>query len=136
MAGYGSYEATVHALEHALSNGPYICGEQFTAADVYVGSSIGWATNFGLFEKRPALPVSDKLSPKTTMRSKVGPVAAMVLVANAKTSKIVPGSLNGPLMTWTTLTATEPSAQQGRAGSTRQGQSGCIRPMSSGQVNS
>ncbi len=38
MAGYGSYEETVAALEHAVSRGPYLCGDHFTAADVYVGS--------------------------------------------------------------------------------------------------
>ncbi|HWH22244.1 MAG TPA: glutathione S-transferase family protein, partial [Allosphingosinicella sp.] len=42
MAGYGSFEDTMAALEQAVSQGEYICGDQFTAADVYVGSQIGW----------------------------------------------------------------------------------------------
>jgi glutathione S-transferase len=54
MAGYGSYEETIDALESAVGRGPYICGEQFTAADVYVGSQIGWGLMFGSIEKRPA----------------------------------------------------------------------------------
>ena len=54
MLGYGSYEDTVDALERAVSGGPYICGEQFTAADVYVGSQIGWGMMVGTLEKRPA----------------------------------------------------------------------------------
>ena len=54
MAGYGTYEATIDALEGAVSHGPYICGDQFTAADVYVGSQIGWGMMFGTIEKRPA----------------------------------------------------------------------------------
>jgi len=54
MVGYGSYEATIDALETALSPGPYICGEQFTAADVYVGSQLGWGMMFGTIDKRPA----------------------------------------------------------------------------------
>ncbi|MDB5693348.1 MAG: glutathione S-transferase family protein [Alphaproteobacteria bacterium] len=54
MAGYGSFEETIDALEQAVSGGPYICGEQFTAADVYVGSQIGWGMMFGSIEKRPA----------------------------------------------------------------------------------
>jgi glutathione S-transferase len=37
MAGYGTFEATIDALESAVREGPYICGDQFTAADVYVG---------------------------------------------------------------------------------------------------
>jgi glutathione S-transferase len=53
MAGYGTFEDVVNGLETALANGPYICGDQFTAADVYVGSQIGWAMMFGTIEKRP-----------------------------------------------------------------------------------
>jgi glutathione S-transferase len=52
--GFGSFADTINALETALQPGPYICGDQFTAADVYVGSSIGWGLLFGTIEKRPA----------------------------------------------------------------------------------
>jgi glutathione S-transferase len=54
MAGYGSFEATIDALEHAVSQGEYICGDRFTAADVYVGAQIGWGLMFGTIDKRPA----------------------------------------------------------------------------------
>jgi len=54
MAGYGTYEDTINALESAVKPGPFICGDQFTAADVYVGSHIGWGMQFGTIEKRPA----------------------------------------------------------------------------------
>ena len=53
MVGYGSFEETIDALESALRPSPYICGEQFTAADVYVGAQIGWGMMFGSIEKRP-----------------------------------------------------------------------------------
>lgn len=53
MVGYGSYEETIDALERAVSAAPYICGDQFTAADVYVGSQIGWGLMFGTIDKRP-----------------------------------------------------------------------------------
>ncbi|MFP8780748.1 glutathione S-transferase family protein [Hydrogenophaga sp. RWCD_12] len=53
MAGFGSYADTLDALETALQPGPYICGEQFTAADVYVGSSLSWGLMFGTIDKRP-----------------------------------------------------------------------------------
>ena len=53
MAGFGSYADTLDALETALRPGPYICGERFSAADVYVGSSLGWGLMFGTVEKRP-----------------------------------------------------------------------------------
>ncbi|MEA3009556.1 MAG: glutathione S-transferase [Sphingomonadales bacterium] len=54
MAGYGSFEETIDALERSVGSGPYICGEQFTAADVYVGSQIGWGMMFNSIDKRPA----------------------------------------------------------------------------------
>ena len=54
MAGYGTYEDVMNALETAVSQGDYICGGQFTAADVYVGAQIGWGLQFGTIEKRPA----------------------------------------------------------------------------------
>lgn len=53
MVGFGSLDDTLHALETALKPGPYLCGEQFTAADVYVGSSLGWGMMFGTIDKRP-----------------------------------------------------------------------------------
>lgn len=53
MAGYGSFEEVIDCLEAAVRDGPYICGEQFTAADVYVGSQIGWGMMFGSIDKRP-----------------------------------------------------------------------------------
>ena len=52
MAGYGSFDETIDCLETAIGQGPYICGEQFTAADVYVGSQIGWGLMFGTIPKR------------------------------------------------------------------------------------
>jgi glutathione S-transferase len=54
MVGFGSYAETLDALEEALVPGPYLCGEQFTAADVYVGSGLGWGMMFGTIEKRAA----------------------------------------------------------------------------------
>lgn len=54
MVGFGSYERTMDALETALQPGPFVCGEQFTAADVVLGSALGWGLMFGTIEKRPA----------------------------------------------------------------------------------
>lgn len=54
MAGYGSFEEMIDALETAVSHSPFICGEQFTAADVYVGSQIGWGLMFKTMPERPA----------------------------------------------------------------------------------
>lgn len=54
MFGYGAFDHVVNTLEGAVSKGPYILGERFSAADVYVGAHIGWGMQFGTLEKRPA----------------------------------------------------------------------------------
>ncbi|MGQ0701053.1 MAG: glutathione S-transferase family protein [Panacagrimonas sp.] len=54
MAGYGSFENTIDALEAAVTGKTYLVGNRFSAADVYVGSQIGWGLMFGTIEKRPA----------------------------------------------------------------------------------
>ena len=54
MVGYGSYDTVIDALETAVSATPYICGDTFSAADVYVGSQIGWGLRFGSIPDRPA----------------------------------------------------------------------------------
>jgi len=52
--GCGLYQDTLNTLETALAQSPYICGQQFTAADVYVGSHIQWGLIFNTLESRPA----------------------------------------------------------------------------------
>lgn len=54
MFGYGNFETAVDVLEQAVSAHPYIAGDRFTAADVYVGSAVGWGTLFGTLPKRQA----------------------------------------------------------------------------------
>ncbi len=54
MMGYGRFDDVMKVLEEVVSQGPYLVGERFTAADVYVGSHIGFGMQFGNFEKRPA----------------------------------------------------------------------------------
>ena len=53
MVGYGSFETVMDTLQQAVAARPYIAGERFTAADVYVGSHIRWGLQFGSFEERP-----------------------------------------------------------------------------------
>jgi glutathione S-transferase len=52
--GYGSFERVMKTLEDAVSSANYLVGDSFTAADVYVGSQIGFGLMFGMLEKRPA----------------------------------------------------------------------------------
>ncbi|HEY9217299.1 MAG TPA: glutathione S-transferase family protein [Phenylobacterium sp.] len=46
-AGYGSFEDVLATLKSALTPGPYLLGERFSAADVYIGSELNWAMMFG-----------------------------------------------------------------------------------------
>ena len=54
MVGYRNLGAAIDALETAVATGPYILGDRFSAADVYVGAQIGWGMMFGSIDKRPA----------------------------------------------------------------------------------
>jgi glutathione S-transferase len=52
--GYGKYDDVVHALETALTPGPYILGERFSAVDVYVGSQLAFGMMTKSLEPRPS----------------------------------------------------------------------------------
>ena len=52
MFGYESYDKVVAVLVELFSLRDYVCGERFTAADVYVGSGILWGTQFGTLPER------------------------------------------------------------------------------------
>jgi glutathione S-transferase len=54
VIGYGSYQDAMDGLEKAVTPGPFILGERFSAADVYVGSAIGWGLMTKGVEARPA----------------------------------------------------------------------------------
>jgi len=52
MMGYGSYDLAIDVLEQLVGRHRYICGDSFTAADVYVGSQVGWGLQFGTIPTR------------------------------------------------------------------------------------
>jgi glutathione S-transferase len=54
MIGYGRIDTVMGALEAAVSRSDFLVGENFTAADLYVGSQLGFGMMFGTIEKRPA----------------------------------------------------------------------------------
>jgi glutathione S-transferase len=54
MVGYGNYASVMDTLEHAVTQGDYLLGERFSAADIYLGSQVIWGLQFGSIEKRPA----------------------------------------------------------------------------------
>ncbi|MHB1668521.1 MAG: glutathione S-transferase family protein [Thiomonas sp.] len=54
MMGYGSYADVMGVLESAVSQGDYLLGEQFSTADLVLGSHLGFGMQFGTIDKRPA----------------------------------------------------------------------------------
>ncbi|MGE0739761.1 MAG: glutathione S-transferase family protein [Hyphomonadaceae bacterium] len=52
MLGFGTADDVINTLDQQLSKSPYLLGEHFSAADVYLGAQIGWALQFGTIEKR------------------------------------------------------------------------------------
>jgi glutathione S-transferase len=63
MFGYGSYDLAVNTLADHLAANAYVCGDRFTAADVYVGSQVLWGTQFGTLPSlQPFLDYGARLS--------------------------------------------------------------------------
>lgn len=55
-AGFGDFDRVFDVLEAAVSTGPWLLGEQFSAADVMIGSDLHWGIDiFKLVPSRPAL---------------------------------------------------------------------------------
>jgi len=52
-AGWGNWDAMLEVLETGLKKGPWIMGEQFSAADVLIGSSVYFMKMFGLLPENP-----------------------------------------------------------------------------------
>lgn len=54
MMGYGCYEDVIRTLEEVLDGRNYLVGDAFSAADLYLGSHLGFGMQFGTIDKRPA----------------------------------------------------------------------------------
>jgi len=52
MLGYGDFDTVMNVLAKAVAPGPFLMGEQFTAADVVIGSGLRWGTMFKLIPER------------------------------------------------------------------------------------
>ena len=54
MIGYGCYDDMVRTLEAAVTSAdPWLTGDRFTAADLYVGAHLGWGLQFGSLPRKP-----------------------------------------------------------------------------------
>lgn len=54
MTGFGTYDMAVSTMEQAVSQAPYLCGDSFTAADLYVAAFLGFGMGVGMLPQRKA----------------------------------------------------------------------------------
>jgi glutathione S-transferase len=54
MAGFGTFELAVSALEQWLGAHDFVVGDRFTMADTYVGSQVDWGLQFGTLPENAA----------------------------------------------------------------------------------
>ena len=52
MLGYGDFDTTMNVLAAAVAEGPWLMGDQFTAADVVIGANIRFGMMFKLVPER------------------------------------------------------------------------------------
>lgn len=52
---YGDYDTVLKTLTDQLEQGPYLLGEQFSAADVLWGTALAWTVGFGVVPALPAI---------------------------------------------------------------------------------
>jgi glutathione S-transferase len=53
MVGFGSFERTLSTLQGHFASHDFVCGANFTMADVYVGSQVDWGLTFGSIPPEP-----------------------------------------------------------------------------------
>ena len=62
MFGYGNFDRVIAVLDELFSLRDYVCGNRFTAADVYVGSQIMFPMQFNMLPERESfLKYRDRL---------------------------------------------------------------------------
>ena len=97
--GYGDFDTVMDVLARAATKGPHLMGEQFTAADVVIGSTLRWGMMFNLLpkrkefvdyvdrlQKRPALQrvtALDQSSPRRN-RGSIGTATASIPIRNRR----------------------------------------------------
>lgn len=69
MFGYGNFDQAVDVLESAVAKTPYVCGDAFTIADVYIGSQVMWGMQFGTLPKCDAFAAyAERLSGREALK--------------------------------------------------------------------
>ena len=69
MFGYGNFERVVAVIDELLSLRDYVCGNHFSAADVYLGSQIMFPLQFGMLPERESfLKYRDRLQQRSAYK--------------------------------------------------------------------
>lgn len=55
FVGYGTYDLAVETLVQGIAKQPWIAGDNFTAADVFVGSHVAYGLQYGMLPEHPVL---------------------------------------------------------------------------------
>ena len=79
-AGHGDYDRVMASIAQALSSGPYLLGDKFSAADVVMGSTLNFATMFG------AIPLEGAIK-SYVERLKARPAFQSMMAKNADMAK-------------------------------------------------
>lgn len=56
ISPYGDFDTVMAVIEKQLSEGPYLFGARFTAADVLWGTALNWTVQFGVLQ--PSTPIA------------------------------------------------------------------------------
>ena len=76
--GYGDFDTTVEVTAKALTPGPYLLGEQFSAADVVMGAAVRWGMFIKLLPERPEfLAYAGRLNERPALQSSMQQQAAL-----------------------------------------------------------
>ena len=55
LSPYADYDTVIARVVEALTPGPYLLGERFSAADVLWGGALGWTMGFGIVAPDPVM---------------------------------------------------------------------------------
>ncbi len=71
-AGWADYDTVVAVLRNAVAKGPYLLGEQFTAADVVIGAAIRWGMMFNMLPELPEfVAYRDRLGARPALQRQI-----------------------------------------------------------------
>jgi glutathione S-transferase len=69
MFGYGNTDRVIAVLDELFNLRDYVCGDRFSAADVYVGSQIMFPLQFGMLPERDSfLRYRDRLQARAAYK--------------------------------------------------------------------